>query len=156
MICNFVDADCANTSALCKRCTACEKTLTVPKAIEYGWPQIEAEVIRACQTPDMPPEPPQKPSKPAIPPPPVVRRPGVGTALKKLLARFGITTTPTCRCATRARIMDDNGIGWCEQNIPLITSWLHEEAQKRRLPFSEFAAKMLIKRAIQNAKKAQQ
>jgi hypothetical protein len=77
---------------------------------------------------------------------------GAGTELKKLLNKIGIKASPTCSCNKRAISMDKNGIQWCEDNIDTIVGWLKEEATKRKLPFIEYAAKMLIKRAINNAK----
>lgn len=81
---------------------------------------------------------------------------GPGTELKKLLASVGITATPNCSCNARAADMDRNGVEWCESNIDTIVGWLREEAEKRGLPFVDFAAKLLIKRAIHNARKAAQ
>ena len=49
--------------------------------------------------------------------------------------------------------MDQNGIEWCENNIDTIVEWLREEATKRKLPFIDAAGKLLVKRAISNAKK---
>lgn len=78
---------------------------------------------------------------------------GVGTELKKLLSKIGIKASPTCSCNHKAKIMNMKGILWCENNIDTILSWLKEEATKRKLPFVEYAAKLLIKRAVFNAKK---
>jgi hypothetical protein len=83
---------------------------------------------------------------------------GPGTELKKLLARIGITATPSCSCNARARLMDENEArepGWCEQNLDTIVGWLREEATKRGLPFVDMAGRMLVKRAIKNARKAE-
>ena len=49
--------------------------------------------------------------------------------------------------------MDNNGIEWCENNIDTIIGWLKEEATKRKLPFIDMAGRMLVKKAISNAKK---
>ena len=78
---------------------------------------------------------------------------GVGTELKKLLSKIGIKATPNCSCNKRAALMDTNGIEWCENNIDTIVGWLREEASKRKLPFVDIAGKILVKRAISNAKK---
>lgn len=78
---------------------------------------------------------------------------GVGTELKKLLGRFGIRATSSCSCNTRARTMDKNGIEWCENNIDTIVGWLRQEANKRKLPFIDYAGKVLVKKAISNAKR---
>jgi hypothetical protein len=79
---------------------------------------------------------------------------GPGTELKKLLKLIGITATPNCSCNARARTMDANGCDWCEANLETIVGWLREEATKRRLPFLDAAGRMLVKRAINNARKA--
>jgi len=78
---------------------------------------------------------------------------GPGTALKKLLASIGITASPQCRCNKRAALMDARGCDWCESNIDTIVQWLREEAASRGLPFLDAAAKMLVRRAIRNARK---
>ena len=51
--------------------------------------------------------------------------------------------------------MDENEArapGWCEQNIDEIVGWLREEATKRGLPFLDMAGRLLVKRAIRNAR----
>ena len=78
---------------------------------------------------------------------------GAGTELKALLALVGITSTPTCKCNARAKEMDVRGIKWVEENRPTVLSWLKEEAERRKLPFFPAAGRMLIKRAIENAKR---
>ena len=78
---------------------------------------------------------------------------GVGTELKKLLSKIGIVATPNCSCNARAKLMDNNGIEWCENNQELIIDWLREEARKRGMPFIDLAGKTILKRAIHNAKK---
>jgi hypothetical protein len=96
-----------------------------------------------------PPEPP-KPTQKAPPPA------GAGAALKALLKLIGITSSPTCRCNTRARIMDEQGLQWCRDNEELIagaSGWLSEEAAKRHLPYSAFAGKKLLKLAIYRGSK---
>lgn len=79
---------------------------------------------------------------------------GAGTELKSLLAKIGIQATPNCKCTQRAAIMDSRGIEWCEENIDTIVEWLREEATKRGLPFIDAAGRLLIRRAITNAKRA--
>lgn len=79
---------------------------------------------------------------------------GVGTELKKLLKMIGITATANCSCNARAKIMDDNGILWCEENKDTIVEWLKEAAHDRNLPFSEAIAKMVLNLAIKKAKKS--
>jgi hypothetical protein len=79
---------------------------------------------------------------------------GAGTELKKLLKKIGITASPNCSCNARAKTMDNNGIEWCEKNIDTIIGWLKEEATKRGLPFIDMAGRILVKKAIKNAKKS--
>lgn len=82
---------------------------------------------------------------------------GPGTELKKMLARIGLTSTPSCSCNARARLMDENEArepGWCESNLDEIVGWLREEAARRGLPFVDIAGRMLVRRAIRNARRA--
>jgi hypothetical protein len=78
---------------------------------------------------------------------------GVGTELSKTLEAFGIKSTPNCSCKKKAKIMDKNGIEWCESNKDTIIGWLEEEATKRKLIFSKTIAKIILNRAIKSAKK---
>lgn len=80
---------------------------------------------------------------------------GPGTELKKLLGRVGIHASPTCSCNARARVMDAKGCEWCERNLDLIVGWLREEATNRKLPFLDVAGRVLVRRAIANARKEQ-
>lgn len=73
--------------------------------------------------------------------------------MKRLLGRLGIRSTPECLCDQRAMIMDEEGPDWCLDNLPTIVEWLREEAENRRMPFSRLAAKLLVLRAIHNARK---
>lgn len=77
-----------------------------------------------------------------------------GTALKSLLASIGITADDNCPCNARAAEMDVRGCDWCESNIDTIVGWLREEAEKRGLPFVDLAGRMLVRRAIKNARRA--
>jgi hypothetical protein len=86
--------------------------------------------------------------------PPVLPTYGPGTELKKLLARVGITATPDCSCNARAAEMDRQGVEWCEANLDTIVGWLREQAEARGLPFLDLAGRLLVRRAISNARKA--
>lgn len=99
---------------------------------------------------------------PFVPPPPSPKTTlteiahGPGTELKALLSKIGITATPTCSCNARAKTMDENEArepGWCEANIDTIVGWLREEATKRGLPFVDMAGRLLVRRAIANARR---
>lgn len=87
------------------------------------------------------------------PPPPCL----AGTALKRLLAGwpFQITSTSTCPCNARAAEMDSKGCDWCEEHIDEIVGWLREQAEARGLPFLDVAGRMLVRRAIGNARRAE-
>lgn len=84
---------------------------------------------------------------------------GPGTELKKLLKTWlRIEATPTCSCNARAAVMDQMEArepGWCEAHLDEIVGWLREEATKRGLPFLDAAGRVLVKRAISNARKAE-
>lgn len=73
---------------------------------------------------------------------------GPGTFLSKTLEKIGIKSSPTCSCKGRAMLMNKHGVDWCAENVPLIVSWLREEAEKRKLPFIDLAGTLLVKRAI--------
>jgi hypothetical protein len=79
-----------------------------------------------------------------------------GTALSELLGRFGIKADEKgCRCKSHAAHMDAAGCEWCEQNVDTIVGWLRESAAERGLPFVDMAARLLVRRAIANARKAE-
>jgi len=80
---------------------------------------------------------------------------GPGTELKALLAMIGIKSSPTCSCNARSAKMDEMGVAWCAENVGVIVGWLQEEANKRRLPFSKFAARKLVQTAIARAARKQ-
>ena len=82
---------------------------------------------------------------------------GPGTELKKLLARVGIAATPNCSCNARARQMDEWGVEEAAkpERIEQAVAWLREEAERRGLPFVDMAGRMLVRRAIANARKAE-
>lgn len=83
---------------------------------------------------------------------PSIPQDGPGTELKKLLRYIGISITSNCKCKDRAIKMNEWGVEKCEKNIETIVDWLQEEAKRRRLPFLRIAAKLLVKRAIKNAR----
>jgi hypothetical protein len=78
-----------------------------------------------------------------------------GAELKKLLAAwpFRIAAKPDCPCNARAAEMDARGCDWCEANIETIVGWLREQAEARGLPFLDIAGRMLVRRAIANARR---
>lgn len=51
--------------------------------------------------------------------------------------------------------MNQQGCDWCEKHIDTVVGWLREEATKRKLPFIDFAGKLIVKRAISLSRAAQ-
>lgn len=86
------------------------------------------------------------PAQPAVP--------GPGAHLTTLLGRLGLTETPGCKCRSYSAQMDRWGVDGCTQRILEIVSWLRTEAENRGLPFVDFAGKMLVNRAIANARRS--
>lgn len=82
---------------------------------------------------------------------------GPGTELKKLLAGwpFYITSSPDCSCNRVAAEMDQWGADVCEEpeKQDYILAAMRENAEKRGLPFLDAAGRLLIRRAIKNARK---
>ena len=80
---------------------------------------------------------------------------GPGTQLKLLLAKIGITASPDCKCNSRAAYMDAKGCDWCEseEGMAEIMEFLREAAEERGLPFLDVAGRMLVRRAIANARR---
>lgn len=80
---------------------------------------------------------------------------GPGTELKAILKKVGIEAKPGCACNKRAAYMDKMGPDWCEENMDQIVGWLKEEHERQKiaLPFIDVAARMVVKRAIRNARK---
>lgn len=85
-----------------------------------------------------------------------VCRTGPGTELSKLLKRFGIQPTPTCQCRAKAAQMDAWGPDECErpERIEEVVAVMRAEAEARGLPFLDAVGRLLVKRAIRNARRA--
>jgi hypothetical protein len=80
---------------------------------------------------------------------------GPGTELSKLLKRFGISPTPTCSCRAKAAEMDRWG---CDEaakpeRIDEVVAVMRAEAAARGLPFLDVAGRVLVRRAIANARR---
>lgn len=104
---------------------------------------------------------PRTPKPDFVPPRPEPAPPshGPGTELKALLAKIGITASPDCKCNSRAIYMDRMEAeqpGWCEAHIDEIVGWLRESAAERGLPFVDIAGRVLVRRAIANARRKEQ
>jgi len=50
--------------------------------------------------------------------------------------------------------MDVRGCEWVEENLDTVVGWLREQAEARGLPFLDAAGRMLVRRAIRNARRA--
>jgi hypothetical protein len=73
---------------------------------------------------------------------------GAGTKLKAILGWMFLKPKNGCSCNDRAKLMDKNGPQWCRDNIDTIVGWLREEAENRRLPFINVAARQMVLQAI--------
>jgi len=82
---------------------------------------------------------------------------GPGTELSRLLKRIGIEPTPTCACRAKSAEMDGWGCDECSkpERIQEVVGVMREEAKARGLPFVDMAARLLVRRAIANARKAE-
>jgi hypothetical protein len=91
-----------------------------------------------------------------LPEPAPIPTSGPGTELSRLLKRIGINPTPTCQCRAKQQQMDAWGPDECErpERINEIVAVMRAEAEARGLPFLDVAGRMLVRRAIQNARKA--
>jgi len=80
---------------------------------------------------------------------------GPGTELSKLLKRIGIEPTPTCACREKQQEMDLWGCDECSkpERIEEVVKVMREEAAARGLPFFDIAGRLLVKRAIANARR---
>jgi hypothetical protein len=87
--------------------------------------------------------------------PPAKPTHGPGTELSKLLKRFGIEPTPTCSCRAKAQQMDMWGCDEASkpERIDEVVAVMRAEAEARGLPFLDVAGRMLVKRAIANARR---
>jgi hypothetical protein len=82
---------------------------------------------------------------------------GPGTELSKLLKLLGIEPTPTCQCRAKAAQMDALGADECSkpERIAEAVAVMREEAKARGLPFLDAAGRVLVRRAIHIARKAE-
>jgi hypothetical protein len=81
---------------------------------------------------------------------------GPGTELSKLLKRFGIEPTPTCQCRAKAAQMDAWGVDECSrpERVEEVVAVMRAEAEARGLPFLDVVGRLLVRRAIRNARRA--
>jgi hypothetical protein len=131
----------------------CERGYTLDEVMPCVVAQNGDEWTIDVDNPAYPREP--KPGFVPSQPEPTPPAHGPGTQLSALLGRFGLTASGDCKCSSRAALMDANGCDWCEANINEIVGWLRESAADRGLPFLDVAGRMLVRRAIANARKAE-
>lgn len=80
---------------------------------------------------------------------------GPGTELEKLLAWFA-SPSDKCGCRKHAAQMNAWGVEGCRANLETIIGWLLNAADQSGWPsgpMTRYAARLLIKKAIQNAEK---
>ena len=90
-----------------------------------------------------------------LPEPAPIPTGGPGTELSRLLKRIGIEPTPPCQCRAKQQQMDAWGCDECSkpERIDEVVAVMRAEAEARGLPFLDFAGRLLVKRAIQNARR---
>lgn len=78
---------------------------------------------------------------------------GVGFELARLISWFYVDTDPCLICKYRMQKMNVWGPDVCEEKIETILVWLKQAANKRRIPYVDFAVRLLLKKAIANARR---
>jgi guanylate kinase len=78
---------------------------------------------------------------------------GPGTELKKLISWFYSPIKKKCKCKTRIQKMNQWGPDECEKRIETITRWLKHSARINKTIYNETIVKILIRKAIRNARK---
>lgn len=132
----------------------CHRSFLEARCIERGYALDEVMPCVVAQNGDewtVDVESPSYPSISRLPEPAL----GPGAELKRLLAGwpFYIASTASCPCSAYARQMDEWGCDECEGRLDEIVSHLREQAAARGLPFIDAAGRMLVRRAIKNARK---
>ena len=80
---------------------------------------------------------------------------GVGSAIKRMLARFGFHDASNCGCNAYAMTLDANGLQWCQEHKQEIVDRLEREAKKHGIPFARFAAAAIVNMAIKTTLRKQ-
>jgi len=110
---------------------------------------IPQEIIAQAAKQQAEGQPPQR----AIPPLAVG---GPGTELKRLLKSWlNIEPTESCACNSMSARMDSLGPEWCESDAGMaeIVGTMRSEAARRGLPFIDAGGRLLVRRAIKNARR---
>lgn len=77
---------------------------------------------------------------------------GVGFELKKMFSSVGIKIEEESFIDKKFRDIDNLGIEWCELNNKIILYWLELESRERKIPFVRIVGRLLLLKAIKNAK----
>lgn len=85
--------------------------------------------------------------------PPMTPDVGPGAELKALLAKIGITASPTCQCNSMATRMNQWGAESLD-HIEEIVDVMQQSAKDRGLPFLRTVGRQLVKLAVRRWKKA--
>ena len=74
-----------------------------------------------------------------------------------MLVRFGFRHSESCGCDSMSAQMDAWGCDECSrpERIEEVVAVMREEAKARGLPFLDLPARLLVRRAIANARKAE-
>jgi hypothetical protein len=78
---------------------------------------------------------------------------GPGCQLKRSLAWWGIKDDGSCGCSDYAAMLDAWGPDECWRRLEEIVSHLRQAAEKKGLPFIATAARIMVGRAIEAARK---
>lgn len=82
---------------------------------------------------------------------------GVGSELKRILSGWPFYLSPSgnCSCLDTVALMNARGPDWCESGDGMaeILGVLRRSAAERGLPFLDAAGRLLVKRAIANARR---
>jgi hypothetical protein len=73
---------------------------------------------------------------------------GPGTCLERMFHLLLIEQTEECPCYEHARTMDAWGPDGCREHLNEIVEWLREESIRRKMLFSEKAARVAVKTCI--------
>jgi hypothetical protein len=139
--------------------TTCNRSFLEQRCVERGYTLDEVMPCVVFQSGDewtVDVESPFYPKVSRLPePPPAPPARGPGAELSKLLKRLGIEPTPTCACRAKAAQMDAWGPDECErpERIAEVVAVMRAEAEARGLPFFDVAGRVLVRRAIQNARR---
>lgn len=77
---------------------------------------------------------------------------GPGTNLQEVL-KF-LHSKPCETCDAHAKEMNERGVEWCDSNFETILGWMRESAKEKKFFYFEPGARIILRSAIQKARKA--